>query len=504
MVEQWSSKPYAWVRFLLPLTHMNLNRLNNFSHSSAPSYFNVRKHKKKFIELKKLILIKNSTIPRPNIYFRLNNVTPIATPTNIIFKKFRFLKLTQQNNFNFWYSRIRIFSNTSLLQSEFFKAHHQPSFVRWADMATRSEIVNVTQKVLQNSLLAFSSFPQVLTQLFKNSYIESCNYAPDVSEYYGKLQNKKTQKLITWAQKRFKLLQRNFSQHKRLVKSATRPVTLPVPQPHVLWKHQNTVTLAALNSVNAKMNSCFTEIHHNTNAMKLLSQYLKVNNSIQVFNETALFSPTKIYTNLLPCHQLRFQKTFKNFHNRSKAQFHPAFLIWYNFLITRFLENFTGHQTCIIFNPCLAKSLTFQEKAQLLLWTQRIGGFQRMIGPKVSLLESLEITYLSLKLKEPTLLSNWLIRTIRKVSFWKYKAFFRFLKFLFNNLLLLIFKSLSVLGIKIKLKGKISVAGNARTRTIYYRVGSTSHAKIQNKILHNLNLVHTFTGVLGLQIWYYF
>ena len=61
-----------------------------------------------------------------------------------------------------------------------------------------------------------------------------------------------------------------------------------------------------------------------------------------------------------------------------------------------------------------------------------------------------------------------------------------------------------MLGVKIKLKGKISVAGNARTRAIYYRVGSTSHAKIQNKILHNLNLVHTFTGVLGLQIWYYF
>jgi ribosomal protein S3 len=52
-------------------------------------------------------------------------------------------------------------------------------------------------------------------------------------------------------------------------------------------------------------------------------------------------------------------------------------------------------------------------------------------------------------------------------------------------------------GLKFQLKGKISVAGNARTRTITNKIGASSHATFNNKILSNLNLIKTFTGVLG-------
>ena len=37
--------------------------------------------------------------------------------------------------------------------------------------------------------------------------------------------------------------------------------------------------------------------------------------------------------------------------------------------------------------------------------------------------------------------------------------------------------------IKFQLKGKISVAGNARTRTVFHNVGFTSHTTFNNKIL---------------------
>jgi hypothetical protein len=55
-------------------------------------------------------------------------------------------------------------------------------------------------------------------------------------------------------------------------------------------------------------------------------------------------------------------------------------------------------------------------------------------------------------------------------------------------------------GVKLKLKGKVSVAGNARTRAIYYRIGNTSQSTFKNKTLYNLNFFYTFTGILGLQI----
>jgi hypothetical protein len=59
-----------------------------------------------------------------------------------------------------------------------------------------------------------------------------------------------------------------------------------------------------------------------------------------------------------------------------------------------------------MFNPFLHKALSLTERAQLDLWTQRVKGFQRIIGPKISLKESLQVTYLSLKLKDPSLFSS--------------------------------------------------------------------------------------------------
>jgi ribosomal protein S3 len=55
-------------------------------------------------------------------------------------------------------------------------------------------------------------------------------------------------------------------------------------------------------------------------------------------------------------------------------------------------------------------------------------------------------------------------------------------------------------GLKIKLKGKISSAGNSRKRTILYRAGSTSHSTVNTKVLHSFQTITTFTGVMGFQV----
>jgi ribosomal protein S3 len=78
--------------------------------------------------------------------------------------------------------------------------------------------------------------------------------------------------------------------------------------------------------------------------------------------------------------------------------------------------------------------------------------------------------------------------------------FFHYLKYLFKYFFLSVFSELKIKGLKFKLKGKVSVAGNARTRSVTYQIGSVSHATYNNKILHSLDLVRTFTGVIGLQI----
>jgi ribosomal protein S3 len=93
---------------------------------------------------------------------------------------------------------------------------------------------------------------------------------------------------------------------------------------------------------------------------------------------------------------------------------------------------------------------------------------------------------------------------ILRINFYKTRSIFRFLKYLFHNYFRYIFADLRVQGLKIKLKGKISAAGNSRKRTILYRVGKTSHSTTNIRVCHDSTLVNTFTGVMGLSVWIFY
>lgn len=72
------------------------------------------------------------------------------------------------------------------------------------------------------------------------------------------------------------------------------------------------------------------------------------------------------------------------------------------------------------------------------------------------------------------------------------------------NFFIPIFPELSLKGLKIKLKGKISAAGNSRKRTILFRAGETSHSKVSLRVVHHFTRLVTFTGVMGLQIFLFY
>jgi ribosomal protein S3 len=67
-----------------------------------------------------------------------------------------------------------------------------------------------------------------------------------------------------------------------------------------------------------------------------------------------------------------------------------------------------------------------------------------------------------------------------------------------------IFPQLKVRGLKLKLKGKISSAGNSRKKLILYRIGETSHSSLNLKVLNEVGTVVTFTGVMGLSVSIFF
>jgi hypothetical protein len=188
----------------------------------------------------------------------------------------------------------------------------------------------------------------------------------------------------------------------------------------------------------------------------------------------------------------------------SYTKFSVTTTLWQYNAVIRFLEFCSGRKVCLKFFNFLNNTLNFKEKAQCRIWAQKLKYFRKVLGPKLFLNESLQVMYLSLKLKDPYFLSNWMVHTMYKISFWKYKMFLRYLKFILRYFFWVIFKELKIKGIKFQLKGKISVAGNARTRTIFHNVGFTSHGTFDNKILYNLSLVRSFTGVMGLKTWIVF
>jgi len=57
-------------------------------------------------------------------------------------------------------------------------------------------------------------------------------------------------------------------------------------------------------------------------------------------------------------------------------------------------------------NPFIENSLTFKDLARSAIWAQRIVGFQKTLGPRMFLHESLKIMHVAIRYRDPTFLSN--------------------------------------------------------------------------------------------------
>ena len=209
-------------------------------------------------------------------------------------------------------------------------------------------------------------------------------------------------------------------------------------------------------------------------------------------------------TNLFPSDRLsyRIQARFTSLF--LKNPFHVNVTMWYHTMLVRFIENCSGLKVSLAFNPFLENALTYTDIARCNSWTDRVFDFRRLLGPKVFIKESLKVFHLAFRLKDPAFLSSWIREMLKRTSFWKYRVLFRYVKYLVRHLLFTVFDDLQFKGFKLKLKGKISVGGNSRARTLMYRVGETSQSTFKNKVTHDLNFVYTFTGVMGFQLWFYF
>ena len=224
------------------------------------------------------------------------------------------------------------------------------------------------------------------------------------------------------------------------------------------------------------------------------------------FNKNFFNSRINLFTksNILPSSLFKYTYKRRILKVLNFYKFSSNTVMWYYNMLIRFIENCSGKKVYMKFNPFVENSLSFSDLARCDLWYSRITGFQRILGPRIFLKESLKILFVAFKYKDPTFLANWIKGMLARMSFWKYKLLFRYLKYVMRYLFWFQFENLKFKGLKLRLKGKISVAGNARTRTLVYAIGETSFSKINNKVVSDYSTINTFTGVLGFKVWFFF
>ncbi len=237
------------------------------------------------------------------------------------------------------------------------------------------------------------------------------------------------------------------------------------------------------------------------NSLLIKNIYL-MNNFINISKVNIITSSNN---NLIPNFKYFNIKLKKWLHSTNSSIFFKENLIpWVYTNFIRFIEFISGKRALLSLYSFLNEFMPTDYIALYKRWIERLSFYEKRLGHRFFLEEALHIIHISFKNHDVNLIINWLKAIIKRISFWKTRSIFRFLKYLFNNYFIYIFDLLDIKGFKVKLKGKISVAGNSRKRSIVYRARKNSYATTKVKVLHKLSLITTFTGVLGLQIWIFY
>lgn len=169
--------------------------------------------------------------------------------------------------------------------------------------------------------------------------------------------------------------------------------------------------------------------------------------------------------------------------------------------LVSFLELVSGMKVKIRVDLFTRHRFTPLEYGRILLWKSHLINFERIFSRSLFLTDAMMVFYTLMQTKDLLIFVRWLQRTMYKVSFWRYRSFLYFLRYAFRYVIAPNYESFNFLGVRLRLKGKISVAGNARTRKIEHTIGTMSSSTKDVAVLHNLSTINTFTGVLGLQVW---
>ena len=282
----------------------------------------------------------------------------------------------------------------------------------------------------------------------------------------------------------------------------TLPSLLPLPYLMKFWTNPFVIKYFFLSSLERSVGDVYTlDNLNNAAAIKNFITTLQHQLEIYSFNAIANRLPHSNIWAFFSSHYVLQKKLLRSV---SQMVFKANVATWAQRCLLNFLENISGRKIAISIGPFVEHILTLEDYARCFLWDNRSSGFKKLLGHRIFTSEAVMLVTAALRLRDPTLLANWIRGMLYRMSFWKYRILFRYLKFLIQHLFRFNFSEFNFKGFKLRLKGKISVGGNSRSRVLFYRVGDTSHSKMSNKIAYDLSYINTFTGILGFKLWFFY
>lgn len=224
---------------------------------------------------------------------------------------------------------------------------------------------------------------------------------------------------------------------------------------------------------------------------------------IPLKNTSHFFGKTtkQVTSSIFEEHLLRLQYI----HLYMQVKFTPISERYASSYFTNIVNKFFAYQlnaliiTAILFD--VYKKLTFSELVALRDFAARLILFSSQFSTIFFLGEFIDVIYFSLKLKNLTVIFDYVQRILKKLVIWDHKKFLFFFFNLYREQMYPLFDFLEIYGLRIMIKGKVGVGGNSRKRSIVLILGSTTTTATYTNIYTMNRLLTTSTGALGFRVW---
>jgi hypothetical protein len=176
-------------------------------------------------------------------------------------------------------------------------------------------------------------------------------------------------------------------------------------------------------------------------------------------------------------------------------------------VIVRFLSQFLGSRVVLCLNPSMPTVLVTPERLYgcVLAYRLQVDQEARSMGyVQACRFRGLVSVLLSAaRYKDPDALLSWLRSRMEHMSLFRHRRFLSFVAVALRYVFEEVGGRFCFSGVTLRVRGKLSVAGNARRRAFLFGAGKSSFTSLKLHMLQQFGIVRTTTGCLGVWVRFF-